>query len=198
MAPAPEEPGPRARREPGAARLRRRGSPMPLRDVIGAHPRILFVGINPSLHSERLGHHFAGPGNPFWRLLHAAGLVPLALSYAEDQRLAEFGLALTNLCPRASATAAELTRDEIQRGKAALRRKISRLTPQMVVFVGLTVYQQFFSKPKSGGAGPKPETIDSARVFVIPNPSGRNANYPGFKDKLIWFQRLREFLEGKA
>jgi TDG/mug DNA glycosylase family protein len=165
-----------------------------LRDVVGANPRLLLVGINPSLHSERLGHHFAGPGNPFWRLLHASGLVPIALSYAEDQRLTEFGLALTNLCARASASAAELRREEFEEGKRRLQVKIQRLKPRFVVFVGLSAYQQFFGKRSSGGAGLKAERIGGARVFVLPNPSGRNANYPGFEDKLLWFRRLAELL----
>ena len=79
-----------------------------LGDVLTPYPRVLFVGINPSLRSEQLGHHFAGQGNPFWRLLYAARLVPVALTYAEDRRLAEFGLALTNLCPRPTRSASEL------------------------------------------------------------------------------------------
>lgn len=180
------------------ARVTSRGEQKRLRDVIGERPRLLMVGINPSLHSARVGHHFAGPGNPFWRLLHAAGIVPVALVAAEDRRLTEFGVALTNLCSRASATAAELRRDEIERGKRTLQSKIVRLSPEVVAFVGLTVYQQFFARQRSGGPGLKPELIGQTRVFVLPNPSGRNANYPGFADKLVWFERLRETLESPA
>lgn len=167
---------------------------MPLRDVLTPHPRVLFVGINPGLRSEAAGHHFAGPGNPFWRLLHAARLVPVPLTHDEDQRLAEFGLALTNLCPRATRSAAELSRAEMERGRRALARKIGRLRPTVVAFVGITIYRQFF-KDGSAGAGPKPERISGARVFVLPNPSGLNASFPGFKHKLVWFERLREFID---
>jgi TDG/mug DNA glycosylase family protein len=88
---------------------------MPLRDVLVRRPRVLFVGINPSLRSEAVGHHFAGRGNPFWRLLHASGLTTRALSHAEDERLADLGMALTNLCPRATRSASELERDELAR-----------------------------------------------------------------------------------
>jgi double-stranded uracil-DNA glycosylase len=165
----------------------------PLRDVVAQKPRILFVGINPSLRSEEVGHHFAGPGNPFWRLLHAARLTPVPLTYADDGRLPELGLALTNLCPRATRSAAELRRDEIERGKRALDRKIRRLQPAVVAFVGVGIYREFFGLRVSGGAGPKHERIDGARVFVVPNPSGLNAAFPGFRDKLVWFQRLRRF-----
>ncbi len=180
---------------------------MPLRDVLTAKPRVLFVGINPSLRSEALGHHFAGPGNPFWRLLYAARLIPIELTHTEDRRLAEFGLALTNLCPRATRAAAELSREEIERGKRTLVAKIRRLRPEVVAFVGLTIYREFFGKPPprtSGsrptppaiaGAGAKGDLISGAKVFVLPNPSGLNASFPGFKHKLVWFVRLSEFLD---
>jgi len=165
-----------------------------LPDVLTSRPRVLFVGINPSLRSQQLGHHFAGAGNPFWRLLHAAGIVPEELTYADDGKLAHYGLALTNLCPRATRTASELGRDEIQRGKRTVLRKIGRLRPAVVALVGASIYR-YFSVDRTGGVGPKPESICGARVFVLPNPSGLNANFPGFKDKLVWFQRLREFAE---
>ncbi len=167
--------------------------PVRLRDVLTPRPRILFVGINPSLRSAEVGHHFAGCGNPFWRLLHAAHLVPVALTCEEDSRLVEFGLALTNLCPRATRSASELSGAEIARGKATVARKIRRLRPEVVAFVGVTIYRSFFGRSASAGAGPKPEKIHGARVFVLPNPSGLNAGYPGLRDKLVWFERLREF-----
>ena len=160
-----------------------------------ARPRILFVGINPSLRSAEVGHHFAGPGNPFWRLLHAAGLVSEPLTYTDDVRLPALGLALTNIVPRPTRAASELTPDEFTRGRVALARLIARLQPEVVAFVGVTVYREFFGPQASGGAGPRPERIGNARVFVVPNPSGLNASYPGFADKLVWFRRLRRFAE---
>jgi TDG/mug DNA glycosylase family protein len=168
-----------------------------LRDVTCPRPRLLLVGINPSLKSGEVGHHFAGPGNPFWRLLHAAGLVPEPLKAEDDQRLSEFGIALTNVCPRPTRSAAELSPDEMARGIARLRRKIRRLQPAVVAFVGLSLYQRYFGLAKSGGPGAKPETIDGARVFVVPNPSGLNASFPGFEDKLVWYERLRRFVDAQ-
>jgi double-stranded uracil-DNA glycosylase len=188
---------------------------VPLGDILTPKPRVLFVGINPSLRSEAVGHHFAGPGNPFWRLLYAARLVPVELTHTEDRRLVEFGLALTNLCPRATRAAAELEREEIERGKRRLVAKVRRLRPEVVAFVGVTIYREFsreFSRELSGrapsgarrklapettvaGAGAKTELFCGARVFVLPNPSGLNASFPGFKDKLVWFERLREFVD---
>jgi TDG/mug DNA glycosylase family protein len=85
---------------------------------------------------------------------------------------------------------------EYARGRVALARLIARLQPGVVAFVGRTVYRAFFGPRASGGAGPKTERIGGARVFVVPNPSGRNAAYPGFADKLTWFRQLREFADG--
>jgi len=164
-----------------------------LQDIVVDRPQLLLVGINPGVRSGALGHHFAGRGNPFWRLLHAERLTPVLLDYAEDRRLAEFGIALTNLCPRATRTAAELTRAEIARGRTALARKIARWRPAIVAFVGVSLYQMFFARP-AGGPGAKPDMIAGARVFVVPNPSGLNASYPGFAHKLVWFKKLRTFL----
>ncbi len=155
----------------------------------------MFVGINPSLRSAEVGHHFAGRGNPFWRVLYAAGLTPVQLTYEEDWRLAEFGMALTNLCPRASREASELTAAEIASGKRRLLRKIRRFRPRLIALVGLSIYRQFFPSSASRGAGLKPETLEGAAIFVLPNPSGRNAAFPGFEDKVVWFRRLKETLE---
>lgn len=169
-----------------------------LRDIAMPRPRILLVGINPSLRSEQVGHHFASPANPFWRLLYASKLVPEELRCEDDRRLPEFGMAMTNLCQRATRSAAELSSGEIATGKLLLDRKIKRLRPGIVAFVGVTIYRQFSSVTTGDGAGPKEERIHGARVFVLPNPSGLNASFPGFQDKLVWFERLREFADAHA
>jgi TDG/mug DNA glycosylase family protein len=166
-----------------------------LKDVVVARPRLLLVGINPGLRSGAVGHHFAGNGNPFWRLLHAAGLTPVLIDYTEDQRLAEFGIALTNLCPRMTRTAAELTRAELARGQVVLARKIAAWRPGVVALVGVSLYRTYFGIAAGPGPGAKRETIAGARVFVVPNPSGLNASFPGFDSKLRWFKRLRVFVD---
>jgi len=159
-------------------------------------PRILFVGINPSLHSARAGHHFAGPGNPFYRLLHAAGIVPEPMTFADDVRLPRLGLALTNIAERATREASELTPRDYARGRVRLARTIARIRPHVVAFVGRTAYREFVGASATPGPGVKPERIAGAAVFVVPNPSGRNAAFPGFDDKLEWFSRLQRWVEG--
>src|ERR1700730_16354790 len=167
---------------------------LPARLCMG--PRILFVGINPSLRSAEVGHHFAGRGNPSWRLLYAAKLIPEAFTHEDDARLPSCGLALTNIVPRATRAASELTRSEFEAGRAQLARVIARVKPEIVAFVGITVYRAFFGPRVRPGAGPKPERVRTARVFVLPNPRCLNAAYPGLRDKLVWFKRLKRYAEG--
>lgn len=110
-------------------------------------------------------------------------------------RLPDFGLALTNIVDRPTREAAELKREEYALGRRRLARTIARVRPRVVAFVGATAYRHFFGPRASGGCGPKPERIGSVCVFVLPNPSGKNAVYPGFKDKLVWYRRLRQYLK---
>ncbi|MDB4959571.1 MAG: Uracil-DNA glycosylase superfamily [Myxococcales bacterium] len=166
-------------------------------DVLCQHPRILFVGINPSATSGKVGHHFAGPGNPFYRLLHEAGLVPELLTAAEDHRLPEWGYALVNLCARPTKTASELERSELARGRKKLVDKIRAIRPETVALVGITLYPIVCGRTGEPGPGAKTDTIEGARVFVLPNPSGLNASFPTFATKLPWFQELRAFASGK-
>lgn len=164
-------------------------------DVVASPCKLLLVGINPSLRSAELGHHFASPGNPFWRLLHAARIVNEPLTSERDRELTRYGISLTNLCPRPTRAAAELTLEEMAAGARTLRRKCTRWRPRLVAFVGISLYQFVFELPKSGGPGLKLQTLAGARVYVVPNPSGLNASFPGFAHKLVWYEGLREALE---
>src|SRR5204863_6953092 len=92
--------------------------------------------------------------------------------------------------PRTTRTAAELTRAELARGRAALARKIARWRPGVVAFVGVSVYRAYFGVTGGPGPGAKTETVAGARVFVVPNPSGLNASFPGFAEKLRWSRAL--------
>ena len=163
------------------------------KDVLCDHPKILFVGINPGVTSGKVGHHFAGPYNPFFELLHAARLVPEVLKAEADQRLAEFGHALVNLCTRPTQLASELTSTELAAGRVALLKKIRAMQPGVVALVGVTLYPIVCGRGGPPGPGPKDDVLEGARVFVVPNPSGLNASFPTFADKAPWFVGLAEF-----
>jgi TDG/mug DNA glycosylase family protein len=155
----------------------------PLRDRILPGVRVLFVGINPGVRSALTGHHFAGFSNRFWKLLYEARLVPEPLTYVDDDRLPEWGYGITNIVPRATPGIDTLTREEYVAGCATLRRKIERHKPAVVALVGVTVFRALFphsrgrARTRAVTLGLQTERLGGASVFVLPNPSGRNANY---------------------
>ena len=166
----------------------------PLRDRIKPGVRVLFVGINPGIRSAETGHHFAGYSNRFWKLLFESGLVPDPISYEDDDRLPVFGFGITNICARATPGIDTLLPAEYLVGRAKLRRKILRYQPRVVAMVGVTVFRAMFPQHKGPVTlGLQQETIGNSAVFVLPNPSGRNANFT-YAEMLSAFRRLKRFL----
>ena len=137
---------------------------------------VLFCGINPSLYSGAVGHHFARPGNRFWPALHRAGFTARLLAPHEDAELLRAGLGVTNLVARATASAAELAPDELRAGADKLRTKVCALRPRFLAVVGVSAYRTAFDRP-AAVVGDQRETICSTHVWVLPNPSGLNAHY---------------------
>jgi TDG/mug DNA glycosylase family protein len=155
-----------------------RARPRRLPDRIGSGVQLLFVGINPSLRSVEYGHHFAVPGNRFWRLLFDARLVGERLTFGDDERLVEWGYGLTNIVARPTASMAGLSAEEFRAGGARLRRLVRLCRPASVALVGVTVYRALFP----GSRGPVPLGLPTGElsgtvVYVVPNPSGRNAHF---------------------
>ena len=138
--------------------------------------KLLFVGINPSLRSAEVGHHFARPGNRFYPALHAAGITPRRLAPEEDGELPHYGIGSTNLVARPTRAADELSREELRAGAAELERLVAELQPRLVVVLGLGAYRTAFARPQATW-GAQPETIGGRPVWVLPNPSGLNAHY---------------------
>src|SRR5262249_15155527 len=167
----------------------------PLKDVIGPNVRVLFVGINPGIRSSLTGHHFAGYSNRFWKLLYESGLVPERITYADDRRLPDWGFGITNLIPRPTPGIDTLRREEYVIGARALARKVRRVEPRVVVFAGVTLFRSFFARPASRPVrlGLQRETLEGASVFVLPNPSGRNANF-SYAEMLAAFADLARFI----
>jgi len=147
-----------------------------LRDVIGPGLKVLFCGINPGLYSAATGFHFARPGNRFWPALHAAGFTPRRFDPSENRRLLELGYGLTNLVNRATAAADELSPQELVAGGRRLAAKVRRHRPRAVAFVGLGAYRTAFGRPKAT-LGRQLEPLEGAEVWVLPSPSGLNANH---------------------
>ena len=138
--------------------------------------RVLFVGINPGLYSAATGWHFARPGNRFWPALHASGFTPRLLKPSEQQELTGYGLGITNIAPRATAQAAELTAAELREGGQRLEALVTDRRPGYVAILGVTAYRTAFARPKAL-IGPQPDLLATARLWILPNPSGLNASW---------------------
>jgi TDG/mug DNA glycosylase family protein len=137
---------------------------------------VLFAGINPGLYSAATGHHFARPGNRFWPALHRGGFTPRQLHPSEQRELLRYGCGITNLVNRGTAAAEELAPEEFVAGRRRLAAKVRRYRPRTVVFLGVGAYCHAFGL-RHAPVGPQPGRFEGARVWVLPNPSGLNANY---------------------
>jgi len=186
-----------------------------LTDRIEPGVRLMLIGINPGVMSATTGHHFAGPTNKFWRLLYESGVVPEPVTHEDDVRLPEWGIGMTNLVARPTPGIDTLRPEEYLEGWRILERKIERFRPEIVAFVGVTMYRALWKviaqvpaavpKLKSEGGKGTPKgamaiapgfqkaTVHGARIFVLPNPSGRNAHF-SYGDMLTAFRALARAL----
>lgn len=147
-----------------------------LPDIIAPDLQVLFCGINPSLYSVAVGHHFARPGNRFWRSLHAAGFTDHLFSPFEDQDLLALGYGFTNIAPNATARADELSLDELIQGQQQLVAKLQHFRPRFLAVLGISAYRVAFNQPKAR-MGLQAEAVHNTAIWVLPNPSGLNAHY---------------------
>ncbi|MDT8900211.1 G/U mismatch-specific DNA glycosylase [Anaeroselena agilis] len=157
-------------------------------DIIRPGLTILFIGFNPGIRSAETGHHFAGHSNRFWKLLHASGLTSRQLRPEEDKTLLSLGFGITNIVPRPTKAAAEITREEYRHGRIALTDKLARYRPRIACYAGIGVYREFAAQ-KDVVCGLQPITVvPDVTDFVVPNPSGLN-RMP-FADQLRYYKEL--------
>ncbi len=166
-----------------------------VRDVIASDLRVLFCGINPGLYTAAVGHHFARPGNRFWPALWASGFTDRVLSPFEERELLKSGYGITNVVSRTTATADLLTKEEIVAGGERLRAKVLRYRPRILAVLGVGAYRTAFNQPKAV-VGRQQDQIGDTILWVLPNPSGLNANYQA-PDLARLFRELRNSLEFK-
>lgn len=162
-------------------------------DLVAPGLRVVLCGINPSLWSGVVGYHFARPANRLWPTLHLSGFTSRRLHPSETSELLAAGLGVTNLVPRATARADELSKDELRSGVSRVSAVASTWSPQFVAFLGLSSYRIAFGRPRAS-VGPQADTLGGARVWLLPNPSGLNASYQ-LPDLVAAYSELREATE---
>jgi double-stranded uracil-DNA glycosylase len=151
---------------------------------------VLFCGINPSLYSAALGHHFARPGNRFWPALYRSGFTPREFRPDEQDQLLGLCLGITNVVARATARADELSAEELAASGHLLRAKVAQLRPTWLAVLGVTAYRVAFAQPNAA-VGPQDLTLDGTGLWVLPNPSGLNAHW-SISQLIGAFRELRE------
>jgi TDG/mug DNA glycosylase family protein len=167
-----------------------------LPDVIAPALDVLFCGINPGLYTAAVQQHFGRPGNRFWPTLHRAGFTPHLFHPSEQYELLKLGYGITNVVARATAAADALSRDELLAGGKALTRRVLKYKPRYLAIVGIGAYRTAFQRPKAK-LGLQQETIGETKIWVLPNPSGLNANYQA--GALVGlFRELREAVTSAA
>jgi len=163
-----------------------------LPDVIAPELDVLFCGINPGLYTAAVQQHFGRPGNRFWKTLYHAGFTPRLFHPSEQRQLLEHGCGITNVVARATIAAAELTVTELVEGARVLSAKVRRYRPRVLAVVGIGAYRTGFNRPHAK-TGLQEETIDDTRIWILPNPSGLNANYRS-EDLVTLYRELREWV----
>lgn len=154
-----------------------------LPDLIGDGVRLLFVGINPGLRSVAVQGHFAPRGNRFYPALLRAGITDhlidasAGLTPGDRDYLLGRGVGITSLVARATASAGELGPAELAEGARTLAGKVRSFRPRVVAILGITAYRAAFTDPRAV-QGRQPADLDGAQLWVVPNPSGRNAHAP--------------------
>jgi len=164
-----------------------------VRDVIAPNLRVLFCGINPGLYTAAVGHHFARPGNRFWKALYQASFTDSLLSPFDERELLKGGYGITNVVKRATAAADQLTKAEFIKGGQQLKLKLQRYRPAVLAILGLGAYRTAFDRPKAT-VGRQEEKIGDTVIWVLPNPSGLNANYQQ-EDLAHLFRELKAAVE---
>ncbi len=159
-------------------------------DVIAPGLAVLFCGINPGLYTAAIGHHFGRPGNRFWPALHAGGFTPRLFDPREEHELLPLGWGIINVVARATATADELTKEEIRAGGHTVRAKAEEYAPRFLAVLGIMAYRIAFNEPKAT-LGLQHTRIGETRLWVLPNPSGLNAHYQA-PDLARVFRQLRD------
>ncbi len=161
-------------------------------DLLRPGLELVFCGYNPSLTSGLSGHHYAHPGNRFWRVLSASGITDRLYEPQDDETLLELGIGFTNLCSRPTRRADELTREEIRSGALTLRRKLEQFRPRAVAYTGIGVYKWFRATSKAAWGVQETPAFQGVTDVVVPSPSGLNRMR--FEELVDHYRTLAPFL----
>lgn len=158
----------------------------PVPDIVAEDSDILIIGSNPGRLSSRKGHHFSHPSNHFYKALHISGLTPRRVAPQDDATLLKqpspyYSIGLTNLAPRPSRMAEELSTSENADGAVVLIELARRTRPKTGAFIGMGVGRAFVAALRKSGklAETKGAANDHRIVLRIPK------EVPTVTDKIL-------------
>ena len=163
-----------------------------LPDYLRKGMRMILVGSNPGDRSARVGHYYAGRGNQFWPIMYESGVIPEPIGYADDRRIVEFGIGMTDLVKRPTRAFEEIERQEFAEGRVLLAQKLEEMKPKVIAFNGKMVYEKFSGRECKLGL--QKETLYGAQVFVLPSTSGQNGGTERGV-KMRYFKQLAAMLK---
>jgi double-stranded uracil-DNA glycosylase len=164
--------------------------PTGIPDILAPDLDVVFCGINPGMRSALLGQHFAGRGNRFWPVLHAAGFTPELVAAQNSRNLLVHRCGITSAVERPTVAASELKRGDFVAGRPALEEKILRFRPRFVAFLGKAAGCAVL-EPRGLDWGPQTALFAGAKVWLLPNPSGLNCAFT-FATLTRMYRELRE------
>uniref|UniRef100_A0A915HP17 G/T mismatch-specific thymine DNA glycosylase n=1 Tax=Romanomermis culicivorax TaxID=13658 RepID=A0A915HP17_ROMCU len=179
-----------------------------LPDHLASDLDILIIGINPGLFAAYKGHHYAGPGNHFWKCLFLSGLIPEPMTADDDYKLVNHGIGFTNIVPRTTRSSSDLKPQEIKDGADILLEKIRFYKPKIAVFNGkgtsfIAEIYRIFSGRKEFNFGRQNEPLlgTETLVYVMPSSSARCSQLPRASDKVPFYvalRKLRDYVSGRS
>ena len=165
-----------------------------LPDILAPDLRVVFCGINPGLTSAMVGHHFANPGNRFWRAIYLAGFTRERIAPENGDSILAYGCGLTTAVERPTSRADELSRAEFERAASGLSAKIAHYSPRCVAFLGKAAFSVIFDR-KFVTWGRQDDLLGGSKTWVLPNPSGLNRSF-GLDQLVYAYTELRISLDG--
>lgn len=172
-----------------------------LPDYLKGDLDIVFIGLNPSAYSARVGHYFANPRNRFWAALNRSEMVGRDLSPEQDATLLDYGIGCTDVVKRPTPQASDLSAADFRQGIPVLQAKLVKYRPRIACFHGMMAYNAYLKYgegvAEKSALGLQERTIGTTRIFVTPNPSPANAQF-SLDDLVFWYRQLKVWREELA
>ena len=154
---------------------------------------IVFVGLNPSPHSIRIGHYYGNPRNRFWKAINLSGIIDTELSTETDYKAIDYGIGFTDLVKRPTPQVKDLTAKDFQKWVPRANQVLLKYKPLIIAFQGVMGYKFFHRNTEGFNISPKlgiqELKVGDSQIFVTPNPSPANAQYSIY-DLSHWYKEL--------